>query len=310
MAAFAALLAILLALASLGWNRGIVLPAQGNAQLGLVSRRSGQLAEKLADTSFAFVPQLLPPTVMPGLMVTAGLLVGIASAVRVQPLFISAVPLVILAARHAALAVATWWYRKQVRAQLLPAIQSLTGLMEGGRTMLVAAFASVVPTLPEPLGSEWRWVLAHLNLPYTVERADGKLERYTSTHAYALERLAQQTPVRLHAQVLDQLVAIYEHQVEAQAHQRLTQIAAALARHASLQRSVDTLLGRIRGEAYVITGAFAGILTWLAWSQPERFWAAFAGSEWGLLAALWFGLWLVLPVAISLLVVRIPDLPL
>ena len=60
--------------------------------------------------------------------------------------------------------------------------------------MLVAAFAAVAPTLPEPLGSEWRWVLSRLNLPYTVERADGKVERYTSTHAYALEQLPKRVP--------------------------------------------------------------------------------------------------------------------
>lgn len=309
MAALAALLAILLALASLGWSRAAALPAQGTTRLWPPLRRSGQPAAGLIVTSFAFVPQLLPPALMPAVLMVVGLLVGMISIVT-QPLLIVTAPVAILAACQATLAVATWWYRRQMHAQILPAVQSLTGLMEGGRTMLVAAFAAVAPTLPEPLGSEWRWVLSRLNLPYTVERADGKVERYTSTHAYALEQLAAQTTVRLHAQVLDQLVAIYEHQLEAQAHQRLTQIAAALARHASLQRSVTTLLGRIRGEAYVITGAFAGILAWLAWSQPERFWLAFAGSEWGLLAAIWFGLWLVLPVVIALLVVRIPDLPL
>lgn len=309
MVAFTALLAILLALTSLGWGRTAALLAPGRPTRWPLLRNVGRPDMHPAETSFAFSPQLLPPVIMPGLLLTVGLLVGLVSSVT-QPLLIIATPIAILVARKAALAVATWWYRRRMHAQLLPAVQCLTSLMEGGRTMLVAAFAAVASTLPEPLGSEWRWVLSRLNLPYTKQRADGTVERYTSTHAYALERLAAQTPVRLHAQVLDQLIAIYDHQLEAQAHQRLTQIAVALARHATLQRSVTTLLGRIRGEAYVISGAFAGILAWLAWSQPERFWAAFAGSEWGLLATIWFGLWLILPVVIALLVVRIPDLPL
>src|SRR5690606_32393806 len=106
MAAFAALLAILLALASLGWNRGIVLPAQGNAQPGLVSRRSGQPAAGLPGTAFAFVPQLLPPALMPAVLMVVGLLVGMISIVT-QPLLIVTAPVAILAARQATLAVAT-----------------------------------------------------------------------------------------------------------------------------------------------------------------------------------------------------------
>lgn len=315
MAAFTASIAILLALAALGWDTRIALFRQGSTQARPSLRASGQHAMGITDQArsealFVFVPELLPPMLMLSLMISVSLLGIIASAISFQPMILVVVPLSILGVRSAALAGATWWYSRRMREQLLPAIQSLAGLMEGGRTMLVAAFASVTPTLPEPLRSEWHWVLEHLNLPYAVTRPDRKTERYTSTHAYVLERLAAQTPVRLHAQVLDQLVAIYEHQLEAQAHQRLTQIAAALARHASLQRSVNTLLGRIRGEAYVISGAFAGILAWLIWSQPERVWAAFVGSEWGLLAAFWFGFWLVLPIVISLIVVRIPDLPL
>jgi hypothetical protein len=181
--------------------------------------------------------------------------------------------------------------------------------MEGGRTMLVGAFATTAATLPEPLGSEWRWALDRLNQPYLVTRPDGVTERYTSTHAAVLDRLAAQTPVRLHAQVLDQIVAMYEHQLDAQAHARLAQITTALARRETLQRAVSTLLGRIRGEAYVITGAFSAMIAWLAWSQTERLIASFT-TDMGLLALIWFGSWLVAPVVFALLAVRIPDLPL
>jgi hypothetical protein len=124
-----------------------------------------------------------------------------------------------------------------------------------------------------------------------------------------LDRLAAQTPVRLHAQVLDQIVAMYEHQLDAQAHARLAQITTALARRETLQWAVTTLLGRIRGEAYVITGAFSAMIAWLAWSQTERLIASFT-TDMGLLALIWFGCWLVAPVVFALLAVRIPDLPL
>ncbi|MEI7642937.1 MAG: hypothetical protein WCJ55_01390 [Chloroflexales bacterium] len=303
MAAGLALTAILLALAALGWDPALAL-------VRTAARQPGRRRLTVPDSSFAFIPPLLPPPLLLGLMAGAGALGIIGSAVFVQPVLLLITPLGVLGVRAAVLALATWWYSWRLRAQLLPALQSLTGLMEGGRTMLVAAFASVTPTLPEPLRGEWQWVRNHLNQPYTVTRSDGTIERFTSTHAAVLEQLAMQTPVRLHAQVLDQLVSIYTHQREAQAHERLTQITAALARHAALQRSVQTLLGRIRGEAYVISGAFAGILGWLAWSQPARFGAAFMGSDWGLLAGCWFGLWLVLPIVVALLVVRIPELPL
>ena len=59
MAALAALLAILLALASLGWSRAAALPAQGTTRLWPPLRRAGQPVAGLTGTSFAFVPQLL-----------------------------------------------------------------------------------------------------------------------------------------------------------------------------------------------------------------------------------------------------------
>ncbi|HMQ33848.1 MAG TPA: hypothetical protein PKD53_24155, partial [Chloroflexaceae bacterium] len=76
MAALAALLAILLALASLGWSRAAALPAQGTTRLRTPLRRSGQPAAGLIVTSFTFVPQLLPPALMPAVLMVVGLLVG------------------------------------------------------------------------------------------------------------------------------------------------------------------------------------------------------------------------------------------
>lgn len=306
MTAIAATIAILLALAALGWDPAIALMREPAHNRGV--RADGAAAKNGAP--FVFAPIFLPPSLLLVLMLlAAGAVITASAALALPALLLASLP-VMAVVRAAALAIARWWYARRVRAQLLGAVQGLASQMEGDRTMLVTAFALVTPMLAEPLRGEWSWALAHLNLAYTVTRPDGVRERRTSSHADVLERLAAQTPVRLHAQALSQLAAIYEQQMEAHAHERLVQLAASLARHATLQRSVTTLLGRIRGEAYVISGAFAGVLAWLAWSQPARVWAAFAVSEWGALAALWFGLWLVLPIAIALLIVRIPELPL
>lgn len=304
-----ALTAVLLALLALAWE-----PARRlvGAPTPVVTRRlpvGRQGTAPGVPDPFQFTPVLLDQGLLTIMLIVAGAIQIIAAITLVAPLLLVTTPLSVLGLRGAMLIIAHARYRRRLSAQLLPALQSLTSLMEGGRTMLVGAFATTTATLPEPLRSEWRWVLDRLNQSYLVTRPDGATERFTSTHAYALDRLAAQTPVRLHAQVLDQLVAIYEHQLDAQAHTRLAQITAALARRETLQRAVATLLGRIRGEAYVITGAFTAMIAWLAWSQTERLVAAFA-SDLGLVALIWFGIWLVAPVVFALLAVRIPDLPL
>lgn len=304
-----ALTAVLLGLLALAWEpaRRLVGAPTQTAPQRLLARRQG-MANSVPDP-FQFMPALLDQGLLTIAMIATGAVQIIVAITLVEPILLVTTPLSLLLIQSATVAFARARYRRRLSAQLLPALQSLTSLMEGGRTMLVAAFATTAATLPEPLRSEWRWALSRLNQPYLVTRPDGTTERYTSTHAYVLDRLAAQTPVRLHAQVLDQIVAIYEHQLDTQAHARLAQITAALARRETLQRAVATLLGRIRGEAYVITGAFSAMIAWLAWSQPERMVAAFA-ADLGLLALVWFGFWLVAPVVFALLAVRIPDLPL
>lgn len=304
-----ALTSVLLAVLALTWGparRLVTQPARTAPRTSMARR---QEASSSMPDPFQFAPALFDPGLLTVVMIATSAVQILVAIILVEPLLLITAPLSALLVRIATLGIARTRYQRRLSAQLLPALQSLTSLMEGGRTMLVGAFATTAATLPEPLRSEWRWVLDRLNQPYLVTRLDGTTERYTSTHAYVLDRLAAQTPVRLHAQVLDQLVAIYEHQLDAQAHQRLAQITTALARRATLQRAVATLLGRIQGEAYVITGAFSVIIAWLAWSQTERLVAAFAGDL-GALALAWFGFWLVAPVVFALLAVHIPDLPL
>lgn len=304
-----ALTAVLLGLLALAWEPARALVRSPAPMVRRSAPDGKQRAANSIPDPFRFTPALLDQRLLTSVMIATGAAQIMVAITLVEPILLVTAPLSVLLVRRATITIARARYRRRLSTQLLPALQSLTSLMEGGRTMLVGAFATTAATLPEPLGSEWRWALDRLNQPYLVTRPDGATERYTSTHAAVLDRLAAQTPVRLHAQVLDQIVAIYEHQLDVQAHARLAQITTALARRETLQRAVTTLLGRIRGEAYVITGAFSAMIAWLAWSQTERLVASFT-TDMGLLALIWFGCWLVAPVVFALLAVRIPDLPL
>jgi Flp pilus assembly protein TadB len=303
-----ALTAVLLGLLALAWEPACALVRLPAPMVRRSAPDGKQRAANRIPDPFRFTPALLDQRLLTSVMIATGAVQSMVAITLVEPILLVTTPLSVFLVRSATIAIARARYRRRLSAQL-PALQSLTSLMEGGRTMLVGAFATTAATLPEPLGTEWRWALDRLNQPYLVTRPDGAAERYTSTHTAVLDRLAAQTPVRLHAQVLDQIVAMYEHQLDAQAHARLAQITTALARRETLQRAVTTLLGRIRGEAYVITGAFSAMIAWLAWSQTERLIASFT-TDMGLLALIWFGCWLVAPVVFALLAVRIPDLPL
>lgn len=311
------LLAILISITLLGWPMALrattaTMPRaiRARERHHPRTRQRGELpADLAASPPFVYVPVTIVPALLLLAMLLpseALLLTGIFSG---SVLLIMCSPLLALGMRMLALATARWWYARTLRSQLLPALQRMVATT-GGYTTLLDAWRTITPTLPPPLRSEWQWVLDHLNQPYSVPCVDGGHEQRFSTMPMLLRRLADQTPVDLHARVLEHLAAIYDDGLEHHAHTALTRIAAALARQTTLQRAVATQLGRIRGEAAVITVAFGGIALWLGWSQTERIATAFLGSPWGFVALGWFAFWLALPLIVGTLVTRIPDLPL
>jgi hypothetical protein len=77
----------------------------------------------------------------------------------------------------------------------------------------------------------------------------------------------------------------------------------------NLRREIVGQMGRVRGEAFVISGAMGLIAIWLLLSQYDRVVTAFVVSPFGPFAAIWFVFWFVLPIAAALLLTRMPDLP-
>jgi|GEM_PF-3084969 len=201
-----------------------------------------------------------------------------------------------------------WWYARRLTQALRPALESLVSAA-GGQPSLLAAWRAVTPGVAEPLRSEWTWMLEHLHRPYQVRRRDGRMEQRYTNLTIMLHCLADQTPVRLHGRVLTHSAGILEDSLEHEAQTALRRIAAALARQETLQRTIATQMGRIRSEAFVISGMFGGIALYLALSQTERFMTAFMVSPWSMLALIWFGSMILLPVVVALLIVRVPELP-
>lgn len=286
-----ALTGFLLALAALGWDPAL------------------RVLSGPQDTDrFAFRPRLIrPSTLLAALLLGGGATTALAFELGL-PWLLVATPALLVALQRALLAVAAMRYRSRLRAQVLTAVTQLAALTSGSAAIL-HAFRTVGARSPWPLSEEWGWVDQHINLAYEVDVGGGRETRY-SDHAYALRRLAEQTPLEVHARVLDHLASVYEQGAEGGASARLRQLADVLGRQLSLQRELATALGRVRGEATIISGAMALIAIWLAFSQPARLHAAFFESPLGPFAAAWFLLWLVAPIAIAEVVARPPDLPL
>jgi hypothetical protein len=225
-----------------------------------------------------------------------------------NPICLLSAPFVVFGTRRIVLAIALRFYRRRLQAQLLDAIRRLEALTRGSAAILTA-FREVGQAAPRPLREEWQWVDDHLNQAYMDTEGDRPYMRH-SDHAYAMRALARQTPLELHARVLNQLAAIYEQGQESNAPERLHQLLEVLREQDRLRRDLDTQLNHVRGEACVITGALALIVIWLLYSQAERVYTAFFVSPLGAIAALWFLFWFAAPLIVAFVLVKPPELPL
>lgn len=251
-----------------------------------------------------------PPIILTMLvMIIPGELLILAGVVLQQIGLVGLAPVGALVGRELVVRGHRWWYGRRLRKALLPAMEALVSAA-GGQGSLLGAWRAVTPGVAEPLRQEWTWMLEHLHRPYQVRRRNGQMEQRHTNLTIMLHSLAEQTPVRLHGRVLEHCAGILEDSLEHAAQSALRRIAAALARQASLQREIATQMGRIRSEAFVISGMFAAIAIYLAISQTERFTTAFLVSPWSMLALIWFGSMIMLPVVVALLIVRVPELPL
>lgn len=287
-----ALGAIILAVAALGWDPAL---------RGLTRREP-------AVSDFRFQPRMIAPGILLLLLIVIASALIVLAARAGQVLIAVVAPFLVLAAQRLILAGARWNYQRKLRKQVALAVTQLAAMTSGSASVFTA-FRTVGRSSGWPLHQEWAWVEEHLNVPYLVRSAGRTQNRYAD-HAYALRMLAEQTPLELHARVLDHLATIYEQGVESHAPQRLRQLAEVIDQQASLQRELKTLLGRVRGEAYIICGAMGLILVWMLFTQTERIHMAFFVSPLGPVAMLWFGFWFVLPVVVSILLTRPPELPL
>ena len=284
-----ALLAVVLGVAALGWDP--------------LLRRLTRPAAPL--TSFQFTPNLIAPAVLLALLLGVTALLAVVVALTRSVLLALATPLV-LAAWYAALQTALRWrYQLRLRRQVILAVTQLAAMTRGSAGIF-AAFRTVGRAADRPLRDEWAWVEAHLNVPLP----GGAGELLVSDHATALRALADQTPLDLHAQVIDHLAAVYENGVESQAGTRLQQLADVLAQQSALQTQLQSKLGKVQGEAYVIVLVMVGIMTLLMVTQWERVYQAFVVSPYGPFALVWVIGWGVVPLVAAYLLTRAPELPL
>jgi hypothetical protein len=287
-----ALMGILLTIAALGWDpalRALTVPEPPPSQ-------------------FVFQPKVLAPALLLVLLIGTGSIMILIATLHAGATLLLTTPLVLIGVGRGALALARQRYQRRLQRQLLLAVEQLAAMTSGSAAVL-SAFRTVGRASPWPLCDEWAWVDRHVSIPYVVFEGGRRQTRH-SDHAYALRALAKQTPLELHARVLDHLAAIYEQGAESHAPARLPQLAEILAQQSSLRRDLITQLGRVRGEAFVIAGAMGLIALWLLFSQTERVTTAFLASPLGPLAALWFVFWFALPIGVALLVTRTPELPL
>jgi Flp pilus assembly protein TadB len=287
-----ALLGIVLAIAALGWDpalRALTVPEP-------------------PPSHFVFQPKVLAPALLLVILMATGSVIILIATIHAGAGLLLTTPLVLIGVGRAALALARHRYQRRLQRQLLLAIEQLAAMTSGSAAVL-SAFRAVGRASPWPLCAEWAWVDRHVSIPYVMVEGTRRLTRH-SDHAYALRALALQTPLELHARVLDHLAAIYEQGAESHAPARLHQLAEVLAQQSSLQRDLITQLGRVRGEAFVIASAMGLIALWLLVSQTERVAMAFLVSPLGPLAAIWFVFWFALPIGVALLVTRTQELPL
>jgi hypothetical protein len=287
-----ALAGVLLAIAALGWDpalRALTLDAP-------------------APSQFRFHPHLMPAWLLLLILLGSGSLILLFAALTARGWLLLATPLIMVGVGRGALGLARWRYRRRLHGQLLLAIEQLAALTSGSAALL-SAFRSVGRASAWPLRDEWAWVERHVSVPYTMTEGSVPQTRH-SDHAYALRALANQTPLELHARLLDQLASIYEQGAESHAPTRLRQLAEVLAQQTALRREIMSQMGRPRGEAFVIAGAMGLIAIWLLLSQTDRVTTAFLVSPFGPLAAVWFVFWFVLPIATAVLLTRTPELPL
>jgi hypothetical protein len=274
--------------------------------IGLEPALRALAAPEWAPSTFRFTARLIHPALFLAILLlvgAGGVLLGILSG-RIWLLLLT--PLVILATGWLTQRLARAWYRQRLSPQVLLAVTQLAGKTSGSGGALLSAFREIGRESPWPLCAEWAWVEQHLNVPYEVQ-INGREQTRFSDHAYALRCLATQTPLDAHARVLDAIALIYEQGAESHAGMRLRQLDELLHEHDRLRRTLTTQFGRVRNQAFIITGAMGAILLWLLVSQSGRVYTAFVVSPFGPLAAAWFALWLVLPVGAGLLLARPPD---
>lgn len=273
--------------------------------LGLEPALRALTAPEWPPSAFRFTPRLISPA----LFLTILLLVGtgnvLLSFLSGHVWLVLMTPLIVVTTGWLTQLLARAIYRRKLAPQVLLAITQLAGKTSGSAALL-SAFREIGRESSWPLYAEWAWVERHLNVPYEVV-AHGRRQTRFSDHAYALRSLATQTPLENHARVLDTIALIYEQGAESHAGDRLSQLDELLHEQDRLRRDLTTQFGRVRNQAFIISGAMAIILLWLLFSQTDRIYAAFVVSPFGSLAILWFGFWLALPVGAGLLLARPPD---
>lgn len=243
-----------------------------------------------------------PETLAPERLVAwcLGLALGLAIALAlIAPLHLALLlgaPLTVLAG-WGLLVAAERRYVARLESELTAAVGRLGALLKGGAS-LRTALEQIVAELPAgPLRAEWSFLITRQGAPLN----DG-----IATPQQVIAALADQTPSRRHATLLNHLGAAAAQPLDVLAR-RCEAAYEALQASERRRDEVATELAQVRYSGVAVGLAGIGMALYLVWSQWERMVQAYSTPAGLLVGPLVIGA-LVLPIIGGMLLARFEDI--
>lgn len=188
-------------------------------------------------------------------------------------------------------------YAARLEAELTAAVGRLGALLKGGASLRTALEQIVAELPPGPLRAEWSFLITRQGAP---------LKDGIATPQQVIAALAEQTPSRRHATLLNHLGAAADQPLDVLAR-RCEAAYEALQAMERRRDEVATELAQVRYSGIAVGLAGIGMALYLVWSQWERVVQAYSTPAGMLMAPLVLGA-LGLPIIGGVLLARFEDL--
>jgi Flp pilus assembly protein TadB len=255
-------------------------------------------AGALPDPALVWSPATVAPERLVAICLGVAVAVSAALALTLAPAVavLAGAPATALVA-WALLALAERHYVARLDRDLTAAVGRLSALLRAS-TGLRPALERVLAGMPEgPLRDEWAFLLTRQGAPL----AGGGI----ATPAQVFVALAEQTPSRRHAVLLNHLAAAVGQPQDVVAS-RCESAYGALQSSDRRRDEAATELAQVRYSGIAVGLAGVGMAAYLGWSQWERVVAAYS-SPLGAIAGVFVVGALALPIAGGLLLARVDD---